>query len=81
MRLNNKGFAITTVLYGLLILFVILVSSYLLVLSARKNRIDKIIENAETEYNEKNATDNNSITVDDGEMDDIIIPPEGDATE
>ena len=42
MRLNNKGFAITAVIYGLLILFVILVSSYMTILSARKNRVDNL---------------------------------------
>ena len=47
MKINNKGFAITAVLYGLLILFVILVSSYLLVLSARKNRVDNLVKDIE----------------------------------
>ena len=42
MKLNNKGFAITSVLYGLLILFVILVGSYLTILVAKKNRLDTI---------------------------------------
>lgn len=42
MKLNNKGFAITSVLYGLLLLFVFLVSSYLLVLTSKKNRLDTI---------------------------------------
>lgn len=51
MKLNNKGFAITAVLYGLLILFVILVSSYLLVLSAKKDRIDELVNEIEDSYN------------------------------
>lgn len=50
MKLNNKGFAITAVLYGLLVLFVILVSSYLLVLSAKKDRIDTIVNEIENSY-------------------------------
>lgn len=50
MKLNNKGFAITAVLYGLLILFVLLVSSYLLVLSARKNRVDNLVNDIEKNY-------------------------------
>ena len=54
MKLNNKGFAITAVLYGLLILFVILVSSYLLVLSAKKNRVDDLVNGIEDEYLGKN---------------------------
>lgn len=53
MKLDNKGFAITAVLYGLLIMFVILVSSYLLILSAKKNRLDNLIEDAEKIYNGK----------------------------
>ena len=36
MKLNNKGFAITSVLYGLLILFVVLTSTYLAILSSKK---------------------------------------------
>lgn len=47
MKLNNKGFAITAVLYGLLILFVFLVGSYLTVLTAKKNRVDKITSEIE----------------------------------
>ena len=50
MKLNRKGFAITAVLYGILILFVLLVGSYLIVLSARKNRVDRIIEDMEYTY-------------------------------
>lgn len=50
MKLNNKGFAITAVLYGLLILFVVLVSSYLLVLSAKKDRIDDLVNDIESNY-------------------------------
>lgn len=53
MELNNKGFAITAVLYGLLILFVVLVSSYLVVLSAKKDRVEKITNEIEKEYIEK----------------------------
>ena len=47
MKLNNKGFAITSVLYGLLILFVLLVGSYLTILTARKNRVDIITSRIE----------------------------------
>lgn len=50
MKLNNKGFAITGILYGLLILFALLVGSYLTILTARKNRLDGIVENIENEY-------------------------------
>ena len=57
MKLNKKGFAITAILYGLLILFVFLVGSYLLILSARKNRVDSLIENVEKEYASKYTVD------------------------
>lgn len=56
MKLNNKGFAITGILYGLLILFALLVASYLMVLTARKNRLDNIITDIEEEYNNSNMT-------------------------
>lgn len=57
MKLNNKGFAITAVLYGLLILFVILVGSYLTVLSVRKSRTDNLLNDMEEDYLE-NASSN-----------------------
>lgn len=63
MKLNNKGFAITSVLYGLLILFVVMMSSYLTVLSAKKNRIDTITKEIEDDYNfipEEGLTDANT---------------------
>lgn len=50
MKLNNKGFAITAVLYGLLILFVVLVSSYLLVLSAKKKRVETLVNDIEDTF-------------------------------
>lgn len=59
MKLNNKGFAITVVLYGLLILFVILISSYLMILSARKSRTDSLIKDIEENYL-KNITTSNT---------------------
>lgn len=52
MKLNNKGFAITGILYGLLILFALLVGTYLTILTAKKNRLDGIITSIEEEYNE-----------------------------
>ena len=53
MKLNNKGFAITAVLYGLLILFTLLVSSYLVILSVKKDRVEDITSQIEEEYREK----------------------------
>lgn len=56
MKLNNKGFAITSVLYGLLILFVVLTSTYLAILSSKKNNIDKITEGLEEDYFNSNSS-------------------------
>lgn len=56
MKLNNKGFAITSVLYGLLILFVVLTSTYLAILSSKKNNIDKITEDLEGDYFTSNSS-------------------------
>jgi len=62
MKLNNKGFAITAVLYGLLILFVVLVSSYLTVLSARKNRVDNLINEIKEDYYNQEYSINVKVT-------------------
>lgn len=43
--MNNKGFAITTVLYGTLILFLMLLLSMLGILSAYKDRMSMLIDN------------------------------------
>lgn len=45
MRLNNKGFAITTILYGMLILFMLLFVSLLGILAQYKNNLEKLVEN------------------------------------
>ena len=50
MKLNNKGFAITAVLYGLLILFVVLIGSYLTLLGTKKSRLDIITSDIEKDY-------------------------------
>lgn len=44
--MNNKGFAITTVLYGLLILFCFLLVSLLGILSTHRNNLEKLIDNS-----------------------------------
>ncbi len=44
--MNNKGFAITTILYGLLILFCFLLVSLLSILTAYRGNLEKLIENA-----------------------------------
>ncbi len=43
--MNNKGFAISTILYGLMILFIFLFLSLLGILSQQKNNMEKLIEN------------------------------------
>lgn len=50
MKLNNKGFAITSVLYGLLILFVSLVGTYLTVLLSKMNRLNNISDDINENY-------------------------------
>jgi len=45
MKLNNKGFAITTILYGVLILFLMLLVSSLGILSSYKDRLAMLLEN------------------------------------
>ena len=43
--MNNKGFAITTILYGTLILFMLLLVSMLGILSTYKDRLSMLIDN------------------------------------
>ena len=43
--MNNKGFAITTILYGLLIVFLMLLVSMLGILNSYKDRLEMLIEN------------------------------------
>lgn len=63
MKLNNKGFAITSVLYGLLILFVVFTGTYLSLLGAKKNKLDNITKDIEAKYVfEKKLNDSISIT-------------------
>ena len=42
--MNNRGFAITTVLYGLLILFLLIVVSTLRILSSQREMFDMLID-------------------------------------
>ena len=44
MKLNNKWFAITTILYGTLILFMLLFVSLLGILSQYKKNLERLIE-------------------------------------
>ena len=65
MKLNNRGFAITVVLYGLLILFVLLTGSYLSILGAKKNRLDVITRDIEERYAFEKEYAVSSITIND----------------
>lgn len=55
MRFNNKGFAITGILYFVLIMFLMIISSLLLVLKTRINRLTDLNTtiNEEVELKEK----------------------------
>ncbi len=44
--MNNKGFAITTILFGTMILFILLFVSLLGILSTYKNNLQKIIDSS-----------------------------------
>ena len=44
MKLNNKGFAITTIIYGTLVIFLLLLASLLGILSTHKVRLQKLKE-------------------------------------
>ena len=45
LRMNIKGFAITTILYGILILFLMLLVSMLGILNTYNDRMEMLIEN------------------------------------
>ena len=47
MKLNNKGFAITTILYGTMVLFLMLSVASLGIMSTYKIRMDKLINEEE----------------------------------
>lgn len=46
MKLNNKGFAITTILYGTLVLFLLLFVSLLAILSQYRKNLEKLVESS-----------------------------------
>ena len=70
--MNNKGFAITTVLFGLMILFVLLIFSLLGILSICRSNLEKIVDSANgsrdtitiiknTTYNNYDALKNSNV--------------------
>lgn len=52
--MNNKGFAITGIIYGLMLLFIVLVTSFLTILIGRNKRIDALLEGAYSSVEYKN---------------------------
>ena len=42
--MNNKGFAITSIIYGLMLLFVVIVTSFLSILVGKNRRFDELVE-------------------------------------
>ena len=42
--MNNKGFAITSIIYGLMLLFIVIVTSFLSILVGRNRRMDELVE-------------------------------------
>lgn len=59
MQLNNKGFAITGILYTLFILFLLILVSVLSGLSSKKNMLEKLTMSYEDDYSGRklNATE------------------------
>lgn len=51
MKLNNKGFAISAILYALLILFTLTLISLITGLNSRNRILEKSIETVERKYN------------------------------
>lgn len=53
MKLNNKGFLITGILYSLLLLFLVLIIGMVAILSARQKKLDYISHDIITRLNDK----------------------------
>lgn len=49
--MNNKGFAITGILYGLMLIFVLALTSFLSILVGKNRRIDSLIDNVYSNIN------------------------------
>ena len=54
--LNNKGFAITSIIYSMLFLSIILITTTLLILMRRKVLLDRTKEDAKSLLNEYSET-------------------------
>ena len=42
--MNNKGFAITSIIYGLMLLFIVIITSFLSILVGRNRRMDILMD-------------------------------------
>ena len=62
--MNNKGFAITTILYGTLILFLFLLLSTLGILSAYRNNLEKLEDEINGARSIVMSRNNNSVVED-----------------
>lgn len=62
MKLNNKGFAITGILYTLFILFSLTLVSIISGLNSRKKIMEKSIEAMENKYDYSICNDNSTLT-------------------
>ena len=76
MKLNNKGFAITGILYTILVLFLLLLSSLLALLSSRINRLIALTDSINNEIEYNNNIEINEIQSDSNEYE-MSNPIEG----
>ena len=74
IHLNNKGFAITSIIYSMLFLFIILMTIILLTLARRKVLIDKSKEYTKSLLNDYNETYNYDYT---GDVQEFVVPRDG----
>lgn len=66
--MNNKGFAITSIIYGLMLLFVVILTSFIAILVGRSRRMDFLIEGIYEDFEnipvEEEVVEDNIILVD-----------------
>lgn len=65
MKLNNKGFAISAIIYSTLILFLLVLASFLAVLSSKKNQLSKTMESSKSSLVYENIAINKKIGTND----------------
>ena len=59
--MNNKGFAVTGIIYGIMLLFVLVVTSFLTIIVGRNRRVDALVDGVYDKVNYYTET----ITLDD----------------